>query len=89
MFIRSCHTDRADASRTPSKAQERRGGSCDGISGEKSRNAPARVIPGERMRVELRAKRRSGGAKVVTVSRAINRATVTGECCTFPHEIPL
>ncbi|MEE1356120.1 MAG: hypothetical protein UHG68_01000, partial [Clostridia bacterium] len=29
------HTERAYASRTPSEAQERRGGGCDGISGEK------------------------------------------------------
>ena len=33
--MRPCHAERADASRTPSEAQERRGGSCDGISGEK------------------------------------------------------
>ena len=35
LFIRPCHTERAYASRTPSEAQERRGGCCDGISGEK------------------------------------------------------
>ena len=33
--MRPCHAERAYASRTPSEAQERRGGSCDGISGEK------------------------------------------------------
>ena len=33
-------------------------------------HAPARVILSEREQVELRAKRRSGGVEVVTVSRA-------------------
>ena len=32
--MRPRHTERADASRTPSEAQERRGGGCDSISGE-------------------------------------------------------